>query len=183
MQEFLETDIYKYVLKPIIYIALAYFLYKVITSVINRALNSKKVLIKNKRKIETSKSIINNILKYSIIVITFLVVLSTFNVDVSKIFAGLGIATAVLSLAFQDIAKDFIAGLAILLEDQFEIGDNVSINGFRGDVIAMGLKTTRLRDYRGAVQIISNHTINEVINYSLNPSLAIVDVTVSNDND
>ena len=61
--------------------------------------------------------------------------------------------------------------------------DNVSINGFRGDVISMGLKTTRIRDYKGAVKIISNHTINEVINYSLNPSLAVVDISVSYESD
>ena len=69
------------------------------------------------------------------------------------------------------------------MEDQFEIGDNVMINGFRGDVIEMGLKTTRIRDYKGAVQIISNHMITEVTNYSLNPSLAEVTIAVDTDND
>lgn len=69
------------------------------------------------------------------------------------------------------------------MQDQFEIGDNVMINGFRGDVIAMGLKTTRIKDYKGAVQIISNHMITEVTNYSLNPSLAEVTIQVDSDND
>ena len=68
------------------------------------------------------------------------------------------------------------------MEDQFEIGDNVMINGFRGDVIEMGLKTTRIKDYKGAVQIISNHMITEVTNYSLNPSLAEVTISVDSDN-
>lgn len=90
---------------------------------------------------------------------------------------------AVLTLAFQDLAKDFIAGISIVMEDQFEIGDNVMINGFRGDVIEMGLKTTRIRDYKGAVQIISNHMITEVTNYSLNASLAEVTIAVDTDND
>ena len=69
------------------------------------------------------------------------------------------------------------------MEDQFEIGDNVMINGFRGDVIEMGLKTTRIRDYKGAVQIIANHTITEVVNYSLNPSLAEITISVDYKND
>ena len=90
---------------------------------------------------------------------------------------------AVLTLAFQDLAKDFIAGISIVMEDQFEIGDNVMINGFRGDVIEMGLKTTRIRDYKGAVQIIANHTITEVVNYSLNPSLAEITISVDYKND
>ena len=47
----------------------------------------------------------------------------------------------------------------------------------------MGLKTTRIRDYKGAVQIIANHTITEVINYSLNPSLAEITISVDYKND
>ncbi len=179
MTEFLETEVYKYLLKPLIYIAFAYIFYKLATGIINHALMSKNIKVKNKKRIDTSKSIINNGIKYLTIIFTILIILSAYEIDVSKIFAGLGIGVAVLSLAFQDIAKDFIAGISILLEDQFEIGDNVSINGFRGEVIAMGLKTTRIKNYKGAVQIISNHNISEVINYSLNPSLAVVDISVS----
>ncbi len=183
MKEFFNTDIYTYLLKPFIYICLAYMFYKLLTLLINRLLNNSALNHKNKKRIETSKSIIKNIVKYILIIITFLIILSIYHIDVSKIFAGLGIGVAVLSLAFQDIAKDLIAGISILLEDQFEIGDNVSINGFRGEVISMGLKTTRVKDYKGGVQIISNHAIREVINYSLNPSLAIVDLSVSYDSD
>lgn len=179
MKEFLETDVFIYILKPLIYVGISYTIYKLINFILQQTLIKNNVSSKHKRKLETSKSIIINFVKYLIIIITILSILSIYHIDVSKIFAGIGIATAVLSLAFQDIAKDFLAGIAILLEDQFEIGDNVSINGFRGDVIAMGLKTTRVKDYKGAVKIISNHTINEVINYSLNPSLAVVDISVS----
>lgn len=183
MKEFLDSEIFLYILKPIIYIAVAYIIYRILNFILQQALIKNNVSSKHRRKLETSKSIIVNFVKYLIIILTMLSILSLYHVDVSKIFAGIGIATAVLSLAFQDVAKDFLAGLAILLEDQFEIGDNVSINGFRGDVISMGLKTTRIKDYKGAVKIISNHTINEVINYSLNPSLAVVDISVSYESD
>ncbi len=183
LKEFLETDIYNYLLQPLIYIIVAYCTYKIITIIINKALRNNSLRIKNQKRLETSKSIINNGIKYVIIILTFLIILSLYHIDVSKIFAGLGIGVAVLSLAFQDIAKDFLAGLSIVLENQFEIGDNVSINGFRGEVIAMGLKTTRIRDYKGAVQIISNHSIQQVINYSLSPSLAVVDIAVSYESD
>ncbi|HIS38745.1 MAG TPA: mechanosensitive ion channel family protein [Candidatus Onthousia faecavium] len=183
MKEFLATDIFIYILRPIIYIGLAYITYKIITLLINRALNSKKVNSKNRKRVQTTISLINNCLKYIIIFLTILLILGSFGLDVSKIFAGLGIMAAVLTLAFQDLAKDFIAGISIVMEDQFEIGDNVMINGFRGDVIEMGLKTTRIRDYKGAVQIIANHTITEVINYSLNPSLAEITISVDYKND
>ncbi|MBD9099081.1 mechanosensitive ion channel family protein [bacterium] len=183
MKAFLDSEVFLYILKPVIYIGVAYIFYRLLNLILQQILLKNNVSSKHRRKLETSKSIITNFVKYFIIIITILSILSLYHVDVSKIFAGLGIATAVLSLAFQDVAKDFLAGLAILLEDQFEIGDNVSINGFRGDVISMGLKTTRIKDYKGAVKIISNHTINEVINYSLNPSLAVVDISVSYESD
>ena len=184
MKEFLETDTFNYVIKPFIYIAVAYILYKIITMVINMALRPKKTgkrRISNHqaKRIETTRSVMNNVLKYIIIIITFLLILSIYNVNVSSIFAGLGIATAVLSLAFQDVAKDFLAGLSILLEDQFEVGDNIEVNGFRGTVIALGLKTTQIQNLDGSVKIMANHTINEIVNYSMKPALAIVDISVS----
>ena len=183
MKEFFDSEIFIYIVRPIIYIALAYIFYKVVIIFINRALNNKHLKNKNKKRVNTTLSILNNCLKYIVILLTILIILNSFGIDVSSILAGVGIMAAVLTLAFQDLAKDFIAGISIVMEDQFEIGDNVMINGFRGDVIEMGLKTTRIRDYKGAVQIIANHMITEVTNYSLNPSLAEVTIQVDSDND
>lgn len=183
MEEFLSSEIFKYIVLPVVYIGLAYIFYKLFIYFINKALNNKHLKSKNKKRVNTTLSIINNCLKYIIIFLTILIILNNYGINVSSILAGLGIVAAVLTLAFQDLAKDFIAGISIVMEDQFEIGDNVMINGFRGDVIAMGLKTTRIKDYKGAVQIIANHMITEVTNYSLNPSLAEVTIAVDTDND
>ena len=183
MKEFFDSEIFIYIVRPVIYIGLAYIFYKVLTYFLNKALHYKNLNNKNKKRVNTTLSILNNCLKYIVIFLTILIILNSFGIDVSSILAGLGIVAAVLTLAFQDLAKDFIAGISIVMEDQFEIGDNVMINGFRGDVIGMGLKTTRIKDYKGAVQIISNHMITEVTNYSLNPSLAEVTIQVDSDND
>ena len=172
MKEFFESEIFAYVVSPVIYIGLAYIFYKIVTFFLNRTLHNKHINNKNKKRVNTTLSLINNCLKYIVIFLTVLLILNSFGINVSSILAGLGIVAAVLTLAFQDLAKDFIAGISIVMEDQFEIGDNVMINGFRGDVIAMGLKTTRIKDYKGAVQIISNHMITEVTNYSLLSYLA-----------
>ena len=183
MKEFFDSELFIYIVRPIIYIALAYIFYKILTYFLNKALHYKNLNNKNKKRVNTTLSILNNCLKYIVIFLTILIILNSFGIDVSSILAGLGIVAAVLTLAFQDLAKDFIAGISIVMEDQFEIGDNVMINGFRGDVIEMGLKTTRIKDYKGAVQIISNHMITEVTNYSLNPALAEVTIAVDSDND
>ena len=117
----------------------------------------------------------------SVISINILAILSVFGVNVKSILAGLGIGTAIIGLAFQDLAKDIIAGIFIITEEQYELGDTIEIDGFMGEVIFIGLKTTRIRDYKGAVKIISNRNMDKIINYSQNNSTAIVDVDVSYD--
>ena len=72
-----------------------------------------------------------------------------------------------------------IAGISIITENQFEVGDIVEYDGFMGEVVFLGLKTTRIKDYRGAVKIIANHKLDTIINYSLNNYLAIVDLRIS----
>ena len=89
MKEFLATDIFIYILRPIIYIGLAYITYKIITLLINRALNSKKVNSKNRKRVQTTISLINNCLKYIIIFLTILLILGSLGLDVRKIFAAL----------------------------------------------------------------------------------------------
>ena len=85
--------------------------------------------------------------------------------------------------ALQDLAKDIIAGMGIILENQYAMGDTISINGFKGEVVFLGLKTTRIKSWEGEVKILANRNITEVINYSISSSLAIVDVGVNYNED
>lgn len=137
----------------------------------------------HQQRANTIRIVILNIIKYSIMVIVLLAILANFGINVRSIVAGLGITTAILGLAFQDLAKDLIAGITIITENQFEVGDTIEYDGFMGEVIFLGLKTTRIKDYRGAVKIIANHKLDTVINYSLNNYLAIIDLGISYDED
>ena len=172
----------KLIIKPLIYIALAIIVYEIFALVISKIIkkNISKKRHKQKR-INTINILVLNIIKYVIIILVIAKILSIYGIDIKSIIAGLGIAAAVIGLAFQDIAKDFLAGISIIMEDQYEIGDIVEINGFMGEVVSLGLKTTRVRNYKGQTLIIANHTISEVINYNLNHIKAIVDVSVSYD--
>ena len=67
-------------------------------------------------------------------------------------------------------------GIAIISEDQFEIGDTIEVNDFMGEVVSVGLKTTRIKDWKGRTKIIANHQITELINYNLSNNLAVVDI-------
>lgn len=172
---------------PLIYIIIAYVIYRILKWVILITIGKKQEHLSknsyNYKRMETFKSLSVNITKWAVIIVTGLTILTVYGIDISSVLAGLGIVSAALALAFQDVLKDFIAGISIILENQFALGDNVSIGGFRGDVVQMGLKSTRIRNYEGEIKILANRNITEVINYSCSYSMAIVDVSVSYEDD
>lgn len=177
----------KYFIYPIIFILVGYLLYKIFKNVITEAFNKKNIKsIKNRhnqKRLDTIRVLILNLIKYIIIIFVIIAILSLYGINVKSILAGVGITAAIVGLACQDIAKDLLAGIFIVAEDQYEIGDTIEVNGFMGEVVFIGLKTTRIKDFKGRVKIISNHTINEVINYNLNDYLATVDISVAYEED
>ena len=174
----------KHILYPIIYIILGFITYGILKKIINKVIyntSKNKLNLKShqQQKANTIRIVMLNVIKYIIVILVLLAILSVFGINVKSIVAGLGITTAILGLAFQDMAKDFIAGISIITENQYEVGDTIEVEGFMGEVVFLGLKTTRIRDYKGATKIIANHKMDSVINYSLHNSLAIVDVSVA----
>ena len=132
----------------------------------------------DKRK-DTIISLIKNVIKYIIGIIVIIMILNVYGVNTTSIIASLGAVTVIIGLAFQDIIKDFLAGIFIVFDNAYAVGDWVTINGFKGEVISLGLKTTKIKSYTGEVKIISNSSFNEVVNYNLNKSRIIVNIPVS----
>ena len=169
---------------PIVYITIGFIVYKLLKRLVNKImLKTPKMKKQHQQRANTIRIIILNVIKYAIVVVVLLAVLANFGVNVKSIVAGLGITTAIVGLAFQDLAKDLIAGISIITENQFEVGDTIEYDGFMGEVVFLGLKTTRIKDYRGAVKIVANHKLDSIINYSLNNSLAVIDIGISYDED
>ena len=133
----------------------------------------------DRRKTKTLATLTTNVFKYFIILVCALMLLDQLGFDTKTLVASLGVVGVVAGLAMQDTLKDFVAGVFILTEDQYKVGDTVKISGFMGEVIYLGMKTTKIQAYTGEIKIISNRTIDSVINYSLDFSLAIVDLLVS----
>lgn len=183
MFELLEKLLIPEIYLPIIYICIAILVNSIIKQIIEKAFTRKQeYLVKNSynyKKTETFKVLIKNIIKYTIIIFLILAILTVYGIDVTSVLAGLGIVGVVLGLALQDLAKDIIAGISIILENQYAIGDIISIGDFKGEVIFLGLKTTKIKNYEGQVKIIANRNATEVINYSMENSLAIVDIDIS----
>lgn len=152
-----------------IYLAIVFVIYLILRRILTVAMKragGKKATPAQKQRIETVSQMLRSVLKYLMLIIVLLVILADLGVNVSSLVAGLGILTAVLGLAFQDMIKDFIAGVTILVENQFSVGDIIEVNGFKGEVISVGLKTTEIKNSEGQVKIISNHAIDGIINDS-----------------
>ena len=90
----------------------------------------------------------------------------------------------VVEVLFALLGKGYIiSGFFILLDNIFSVGDIIEVNGFKGEVREVGFRTTRIRNWKGEVKIVSNGDLNNVINFSKNNSVAIVDFGVAYDTD
>lgn len=177
-------DVFHRLVACTISIIVGMFVYKVVKNIILKTIKKSKTKSKyKKKKLQTLESIFINLTKYVIYVFVVLYILSVFGINVTGIVTGLGVSAALIGLAFQDTAKDIIAGISIIADDEFEIGDTVKIGDFMGEVVFIGLRSTRIRDFKGATMIIANHSIDKVINYNLHSSLAVVDVSVAYESD
>ena len=176
MLDFIKSE--KFIL-PIVYIVIGVILLRIVRYLVNKI--SKNKYVDNKKK--TIISLIKNIIKYLIYIFVILSILSVYGVDTSGIIASLGVAGLVIGLALQDIIADFVAGIFILFDDQYTIGDIVEINGFKGEVIGFGLMSTKIENGTGDVLILSNSSFKEVKNFSRNNTNLVITLDVSYDTD
>lgn len=156
--------------------------YLIIKRILTKVL-FKKAKVSSNKKALTMITVITNIVKYLLIVIDILMILDLNGVDTKSLLTSLGVMGVVVGFALQDLLKDIISGTSILTEEQFRVGDNIKVGDFRGDVIYLGLKTTKIKAYTGEIKIIANRNITEVINYSTKNSKCIIDIETSYKND
>lgn len=104
--------------------------------------------------------------------------LDALGVNLAPLLASAGVAGIALGLAAQNIVKDMLNGILILIEDQFNVGDSVRLAGLAGTVEAMTLRKTTVRDADGTLYVIPNSQITTVANLSAGYSVATVNVSV-----
>lgn len=172
----------KEVMGPLCIIFGSIFLYLMLTKVVKHLFGISKNKLDARKRI-TLIGLTNNIMKYIIIIVALLMILDIYGVDTKAIIASLGVVGVVIGLALQDTLKDFLAGVFILTDDQYHIGDTITVNTFKGEVISLGLKTTKIRAYTGEIKIVSNRNITEVTNHSIGFALAEISVQIGYDAD
>lgn len=138
----------------------------------------KAITLKGK-KAQTIGSLITSCIKYLTILIAIGFILTTWGVDVTSIVAGLGILTLIIGLGCQSLISDVVSGIFIVFDDYFSVGDIVIIDGFRGEVVSIGLKSTQLCDVGGNLKSISNSQIISCVNLSHGPSLVTSSININ----
>lgn len=137
----------------------------------------------SERREETLSKLLDNVLSYVIYFIAFMMILSILGIDVKALLAGAGIVGLAIGFGAQSLVKDILSGFFIIFEDQFSVGDHIRVGQFEGDVEAIGLRTTKIKNWTGELHILPNGTINQVTNFSLNNSVAAIDVAIAYEED
>lgn len=133
----------------------------------------------SERREETLSRLLDNILSYVVYFIAIMMILSVLNIDVKALLAGAGIVGLAVGFGAQNLVKDIISGFFIIFEDQFSVGDHIRVNQFEGNVETIGLRTTKIKSWTGELHILPNGSITQVTNFSLNNSLAVVDIGIA----
>lgn len=136
------------------------------------------VLTKKGHRGETVGKLMSSVIRYTSFIIAAFLILSAWGVQTPTLLAGAGIIGLALSFGAQSLIEDIIAGLFIIFERQFVVGDIVEINSRRGIVREIGIRITKVEDLNGDVLIINNSDIRGIINTSLELSTAISDISI-----
>lgn len=146
-------------------------------------LRTKSPLRISERRENTLVKLLDNILTYLVYFVALLMILETLSFDVKALLAGAGIVGLAVGFGAQNLVRDIITGFFIIFEDQFSVGDMIRVGQFEGTVEEIGLRTTKIKSWTGEINILPNGNITEVTNFSVNNSVAFVDVSIAYEGD
>lgn len=135
-----------------------------------------KLFKKTQREITVIR-LISNLIKAVVVIGLVIAVLAIWGIDTTALITGAGVITLIVGLGMQSLIGDVVAGLFIVFENEFNVGDIITIDGFRGTVVSIGIRTTKL-EALGNIKIINNSDIRGVLNQTVKPSTAkcLIDV-------
>ena len=155
-------------MQSIIYVVVIYAVCKLIRMIFHRT------MAKSNRT-KTVLTLLDGLVKYACAIAIIIFILQALGVNSTAIFASVGILTLVIGLGCQSLIADVVAGMFIVFENEYNVGEIITIGDFRGTVTEIGIRTTKILDLAGNIKIINNSDISNVINMSRELSLAVVD--------
>lgn len=168
-------------IKIVLIIIVSRILVTISRSAINRIFRNRQggKLQIDQRRLETLRVLVNNVSRWVLFFLTVLLVLDQLGFDLRPVLVSAGVLGLAIGFGAQSLVRDIITGFFIIFEDQFAVGDAVTINAFSGTVTEIGLRITKLKSFTGEIHIIPNGTITQVTNFSLQNTVALVDVSVA----
>ena len=132
-----------------------------------------------KRRSKTVATLVKSVVKVIAVIITVVWILDVAGINMAGIFASLGIASLIIGFSAQSLIEDTITGIFIILEGQYNIGDVIVVDDFRGTVVNINMRTTTIMDASNNLKIINNSNIRNIQNRSRKTSLVVCDVGTS----
>lgn len=127
---------------------------------------------------KTLNSLLVSLTKYATAIVILCWGLSIIGVDVSTILASVGLLALIIGFGAESLITDVITGIFMLFENQYNIGDIIEVNGFRGTVSSIGIRTISVIDTSGNVKILNNSELSNILNRSNNASKAVCDFSI-----
>ncbi len=137
-----------------------------------------KITFESKKTI-TVTLLLLNLIKWIIAIASVFFVLWAWGADTTMMLASAGVLTLIIGLGSQALVQDILAGIFIVFEGDFQVGDIVIVDGWRGTVKAIGIRTTKLVDAGGNIKIINNADIRSIVNQTKELSVAKCYVGIS----
>ena len=141
--------------------------------------NDPSTMNEREKQAATLGKVIRNITRILVWGVALMMVMKELGIDIGPILAGVGLMGLAVGFGAQSLVKDFLAGMFVLIENQYNVGDVIQAAGASGLVEKITLRATTLRDYEGNVHIIPNGTIDVVTNKTRQWSRFVLDIGVA----
>ena len=161
----------------VIHIIIAGIIIKIFTRFIKKSLKLNNKLTDRKR--QTLSEVLVSITKYTVWFVTICTILTNFGVDMKSLLAVASVGSVAIGFGSQSLVQDIITGMFILFEDQFGVGDIITVDKLTGTVESIGLRSTRIRSVDGDLHIIPNGMIKVITNMSKEFNRAKIDIGVA----
>jgi len=142
-----------------------------------------QIAARRTQRAEAIGSVLRSFASFVVLGIAVVLILGELGVNLAPIIASAGVIGVALGFGAQNLVKDFIAGIGIILEDQYGVGDVVDLGSATGTVEAVGLRITRVRDVNGVVWYVRNGEVLRVGNRSQGFAQVVIDMPVAHDTD
>ena len=137
----------------------------------------------NGTKSETIGRFLLNFVNYAAVIVFIYFALSYIGIKTETLLASLGLLTFALSLGAQDLVKDILAGLAIVFDGAYQVGDIIEINGFRGTVLEVGVRSIKIEGRGGNILIVGNRDVKNIINKTRKNSWYALEIKIKEGQD